>query len=400
MDWTRLPLSRSSVDRHAERRTDPDLIAEAWRRSGTQVVVVAGGMLAVRVVDEEMPGAGPFGGAAVDHAGGAPAALELLSPVDLTDVAVRLAGLDPSGGVGPGDDTSPDLAAPDLATSDLAEPDLAASDVATPDMATPDLVASDLATPDVAAALEGLPAVADGTALLAFLGADEVDLLALVLPDAESLPGEHLWRSLRDVGYVLDDREVGLASTAVALAAWHRRHPRCPLCGAATVPAAAGWTRTCVADGSEHYPRTDPAVIMAVVDDEDRLLLAHSPQWPARRFSTLAGFVEPGESAEAAVAREVGEEVGVAIGEVAYRGSQSWPFPGSLMLAYRARAASTEITVDEVEIAEAHWFSRPQLLAAVTAGEVLLPTRTSIARALIEEWFGGPIESEAWGTTG
>ena len=362
MDWNRLPLSRSSVDRHAERRTETGLIGQAWQQPGTQVVVVAGGMLAVRVPDEQAPGGGPHGASSVDHvrAGGAPASLELFDPADLTGTAVALAGLDLT------------------------------------DATTTPAVSAAGEVPGTATA----SGIADGTALVAFLGADDVDVLALVLPEADALPGEHEWRSLRDVGYLLDDREVGLASTAVSLAAWHRRHPRCPLCGAATASTAAGWTRTCTADGSDHYPRTDPAVIMAVVDDEDRILLAHSPHWPARRFSTLAGFVEPGESAEAAVAREVGEEVGVAIGEVAYRGSQSWPFPGSLMLAYRARAASTEITVDEVEIAQAQWFTRAELLAAVSAGEVLLPTRTSIARALIEEWFGGPIDSEGWGALG
>ena len=110
--------------------------------------------------------------------------------------------------------------------------------------------------------------------------------------------------------------------------------------------AQAGWTRVCTNEGSEHYPRTDPAVIMAVVDDDDRLLLGHGALWPAGRMSTLAGFVEPGESLEAAVRREVDEEVGITIGEVLYRGSQPWPFPASIMLGFRAHATTTEIHVD------------------------------------------------------
>ncbi len=330
MDWTRLPLSRASVDRDAARRTDPDLLPDAWRREGTQVLVVANGLLAVRP--------GPDGDAAPEAV-----ALDLLAPRDLDAMA----------------DLPPELGG-------------------APAGVTP----------------------APGTTLVAYLGRDGVDVLALVLPDPSAVPGDRTWSSLREVGYRLDDRDAGLASTAVALAAWHARHPRCPLCGAPTAPTLAGWTRTCVEDGSDHYPRTDPAVIMAVVDDDDRLLLAHATHWPERRFSTLAGFVEPGESAEAAVAREVAEEVGIPVGRVEYRGSQAWPFPGSLMLAYRARALATALTVDGTEIAAAQWFSRDDLTRAVADGTVLLPTRTSIARALVEEWFGGPIEVDGWSSRG
>jgi len=332
VDWTRLPLSRSSVPRAAELRTDPALIADAWQRADTQVVLVAGGLLAV---EAEVSGS---------------VTLDLVAASAL-DGPLAILGVRHADG-------------------------------------------------PVVTTAGATAAVAPDGALVAFLGNDGADVLAVIVPDASSVPGERTWRSLREVGYRLDDRQAGLASTAVALAAWHERHPRCPLCGAPTTPTLAGWTRTCVEDGSEHYPRTDPAVIMAVVDDDDRLLLAHSAQWPDRRFSTLAGFVEPGESAEAAVAREVAEEVGVSIGDVLYRGSQSWPFPGSLMLAYRARATSTVIDVDGEEIAEARWFSREDLASVVGAGEVVLPSQTSIARALIEEWYGGPIESESWGSRG
>ena len=199
---------------------------------------------------------------------------------------------------------------------------------------------------------------------------------------------------LRDVGDRLGDRDTGLATTAVALAAWHERNPRCPRCGEATEVVEAGWVRRCLVDHSLHYPRTDAAVIMAVVDAADRLLLGHAAHWPARRYSTLAGYVEPGESLESAVRREVAEETGIVVGEVRYVGSQPWPFPCSLMTAFGAQVAEgagTDVVVDGVELTAARFFGREELGAAVAAGEVHLPTRTSIARALIEDWFGGPL---------
>lgn len=202
------------------------------------------------------------------------------------------------------------------------------------------------------------------------------------------------FRHLRDVGDRLSDRDTGLATTAVALAAWHERNPRCPRCGEATEVVEVGWVRRCVVDHSLHYPRTDAAVIMAVVDGADRLLLGHAAHWPERRYSTLAGYVEPGESLEAAVRREVAEETGVVVGEVRYQGSQPWPFPCSLMTAFRAQVADgapTDVVVDGVELTAARFFTRTELGEAVTAGEVHLPMRSSIARALIEDWYGAPL---------
>ncbi|PFG40735.1 NAD+ diphosphatase [Georgenia soli] len=202
------------------------------------------------------------------------------------------------------------------------------------------------------------------------------------------------FRHLRDIGDALPDRDAGLATTAVAVSAWHVRHPRCPRCGEPTEVIDAGWVRRCTADGSLHYPRTDPAVIMAITDKHDRILLGHAAHWPARRFSTLAGYVEPGESIEAAVAREVMEEAGLEVGSVEFVASQPWPFPASLMLGFRGRLADSSdgrVRVDGVEITEARFFTRGELASAARTGEVLLPMRSSIARALIEEWFGGPL---------
>jgi NAD+ diphosphatase len=202
--------------------------------------------------------------------------------------------------------------------------------------------------------------------------------------------------SLREVGTLLGDRDAGLLTQAVALANWHDTHTHCPLDGTATVPDPSGHFTTCPVDGSEHFPRTDPAVIMLVTDPEDRCLLARNAAWPGRRVSILAGFVEPGESAEQAVIREVAEETGITVTNVRYLGSQPWPMPRSLMLGFRADApAGQTIAVDDEELAEAQWFSRGDLLAAVQARELALPPPVSIARRIIEAWFGGPLPS-AW----
>ena len=198
--------------------------------------------------------------------------------------------------------------------------------------------------------------------------------------------------ALRQVGPLLGDRDAGLLTHAVALANWHARHTHCPRCGALTVPAPAGHMRRCPVDGSEHFPRIDPAVIMLVTDDEDRCLLARNRLWPPRRVSILAGFVEAGESAEQAVAREVGEETGIAVSGIRYVGSQAWPMPQSLMLGFRADAGhGQQITVDDDEIAEARFLSRAELAAEVAAGALLLPPPVSIAHQIIQAWYGAPL---------
>jgi NAD+ diphosphatase len=188
---------------------------------------------------------------------------------------------------------------------------------------------------------------------------------------------------LGEVGALLDDRDAGLLTHAVALANWHATHTHCPRCGAPTEPVLGGSVRRCAADGSEHFPRTDPAVIMVVHDGGDRCVLGRQPSWPPGRFSTLAGFVEPGEAAELAVVREVAEEVGLAVTDVAFRASQPWPFPSSLMLGFWARATDDTITLDGSELAEARWLTRDEIRREA----VLLPPPVSIAWRLITDWL-------------
>jgi NAD+ diphosphatase len=210
------------------------------------------------------------------------------------------------------------------------------------------------------------------------------------------------WLTLRDLGLGLDDLEAGLLTTAIALEQWHQRHTHCPRCGALTVESNAGWTRTCPVDGSDHFPRTDPAVIMLVHDGE-RALLGRGVEWAPGRYSTLAGFVEPGESIEAAVAREVFEEVGVRVRDIRYVASQPWPFPSSLMLGFGARLdGAAELRIDPTEIAEAGWFTRDEVRHAaehVDAREEAdssvrlraISPKLSISRYLIDRWLDGTL---------
>jgi NAD+ diphosphatase len=209
------------------------------------------------------------------------------------------------------------------------------------------------------------------------------------------------WRTLREFGGRADDLEGALVVSAVALEQWHQRHTHCPLCGEPTHEAKSGWTRLCIADGSEHFPRTDPAVIMLIHDGGDRALLGRGHDWGQGRFSTLAGFVEPGESLEAAVAREVFEEVGVDVTDIRYIASQPWPFPASLMVGFFGRLdGDSSLTLDPVEMADAAWFTRDEVAQArqwtdtrtdPAAGARLrgISPRLSISRYLIDLWLDG-----------
>jgi NAD+ diphosphatase len=224
---------------------------------------------------------------------------------------------------------------------------------------------------------------------LVLLGVDGDGRAIFAADPGDALAGER--RGLRDLAPVMSQADGGMIAHAVALLNWHRRHRFCSNCGARTESREAGHIRHCPACGVDHHPRTDPVVIMLVCDG-DRAVLGRQAQWPTGRYSALAGFVEPGESLEEAVAREVREECGVRVADVRYRSSQPWPFPTSLMLGFHARWTAGEPAVGDGELEDVGWFTRDQ----IACGEVLLPPPQAIARRLIEEWLGG----EAPGTPG
>ncbi|MER7458518.1 NAD(+) diphosphatase [Micromonospora sp. NPDC126480] len=305
------PLARSTLDRSAHRRGDPDWLGRAWGRA--RVLVLDSGN----------------DGRALVRADAEPPALVLVGPGDVPDEAVARA---------------------------------------------------------------------------MFLGVEPDDVPVFVV-DAPlpALAGTHAVH-LREVGHLLADRDAGIFTTGLALLNWHRTHAYSPLSGQTTTMDEAGWSRIAPA-GERMWPRTDPAMIVLVHDGvgglDGRCLLGNNATWPRvpgeRRFSCLAGYVEPGESAEAAVLREVREEVDVAVTDIAYVGSQAWPFPGSLMLGFHATADPRQpLRVDPAEIAYARWFSRAEVGAAlagrivdVDGDRLVLPPPSSIALFLIRRWLDG-----------
>lgn len=193
----------------------------------------------------------------------------------------------------------------------------------------------------------------------------------------------------REVAYQLTDNERDIAATATAVINWHRSEPHCSRCGAETRVINGGYARHCATCDIELFPRTDPAVIVAILDPDDRLLLGHQSNWQSNRLSVFAGFVEVGESLEQAVHREMSEEVDVRLSEVNYFGSQPWPMPRSLMLGFWARAESSEISIDGDEIGYAAWFTRDELTQQLAAGTISLPNQSSIAHRLVKAWRDG-----------
>jgi NAD+ diphosphatase len=295
LDPASLALSRSVLDRAADRRRDDEWLEKAWAAPDTQVAVVAGDRLAV-TADRK--------------------ALAFVPSADAPPGERIFLGVDRVAGAGQ---------------------------------------------------------TAEGRAVFAVMASVDGDGFA----------------SLREIGAVVDDRDAGIAVNSIGLANWHAVHQYCARCGAPTDIVDAGHVRRCPECGATHFPRSDPAIIVLVTDEEDRALLGRGEGWPPGRYSTLAGFVEPGESLEAAVRREVLEESGVIVGpDVRYAGSQPWPMPSSLMLGFYARAISTQIEVDADEIVDARWFGRSDLLAAIEAGDVAIPGSISISRRLIEGWYG------------
>ncbi len=246
------------------------------------------------------------------------------------------------------------------------------------------------------------PGEVPDTDLLIYLGRsldDDSPYVAAVVDDAGAAQfgNSAVWGNLRTLGATLSDLEAGLFTEALGMAHWHASHRFAPRSGKPTRPALGGWVRRAEGDDHDLFPRTDAAIIVGVTDAEDRILLGSNALWDRNRYSLLAGFVEPGESLEGAVVREVFEEAGVRVTNPVYLGSQPWPFPASLMLGFRATVdpAFAVAKPDGEEIVDLRWFSRDELAAAL--GEIALPGGTSIARAILEDWFGGPInDSQEW----
>ena len=211
-----------------------------------------------------------------------------------------------------------------------------------------------------------------------------VEVATDVDPPADALPPGARFEELRPLSPLLDADEAGLLAYARALSWWRAKHRFCSVCGSVALPRRAGHTIRCTSESclAEVFPRIDPAIIV-LVHDGDRALLGRQASWPPGRYSTIAGFVEPGESLEDAVAREVAEETGVRVTSAQYHSSQPWPFPSSLMLGFMAEAAPGEIACADAELEDARWFTRGQ----IARGEPMLPPRTSISWRLIEHWF-------------
>ena len=233
-----------------------------------------------------------------------------------------------------------------------------------------------------------------------FLGLDQLDQepyfawsASSVEPEGEKAPEGYL--TLREIGGLISEFDMEIGLHTVALANWHKSHTHCARCGAPTSVAQGGAIRLCDKDKSEHYPRTDCAVIVLVRDQDDRILLGHQPIWPEGRFSCFAGFLEPGETFEQCVQREVLEESGVAVRDVDYLGSQPWPFPASIMISFDAVTDFPEMAhPDGHEITEVKWFSRAEIKAQSDAGTLLLPPTMSVARKMIDRWFAQGTEGQ------
>lgn len=222
-----------------------------------------------------------------------------------------------------------------------------------------------------------------------FLGLREGVPLFAPLPEVGI--GQRAWSVFRLMA-LMGPEDLALWGTARSLIEWHNRHLFCANCGARTRPFRAGWGRRCEGCGAEHFPRVDPVVIM-LAEHDGKVLVGRQPQYPAGRFSALAGFVEPGESIEEAVAREIREEAGVEVTDVRYVASQPWPFPGSLMIACMAKARAAELTLDENELEAAMWVDREGVRAALDGAAdapFLAPPPFAIANTLLRRWLEGP----------
>lgn len=263
------------------------------------------------------------------------------------------------------------------------------------DPSTKVLVIAGTRVQPVDGAIVWIPAPQAPEGIRVLLGERDGAVWFAVITDGAAV--DETWVPLRFLVPAITAESAGLLVHAIGIAEWLWATRHCTRCGGAYEPLHLGHVLRCTDCGREEFPRTDPAVIMVVTDGDapdDRCLLGRHPSWPPGRYSTLAGFVEPGESIEQAVRREVLEESGIRVGEVTYFGSQPWPLPRSLMIGCLARATSADISVDGEEIEDARWFSREQMKAEAEAGTLVLPGGISISRSLIEHWYGGPLPGQ------
>jgi NAD+ diphosphatase len=240
--------------------------------------------------------------------------------------------------------------------------------------------------PGVAAAVTPMPPGKGGAPIL--LGVDSAGAVFAVDVAGDSFePGPGLqFQSLREFLPTGSSQEVGLVVHGASLVSWHRRHSHCANCGAATASASGGHVRECGACATLHYPRIDPVVIMLVIDG-DRVLLGRGVGWDSGLYSALAGFVEPGETLEHAVVREVAEETGLSVTDIVYQASQSWPFPSSLMIGFEATLLDGELQPGDLELEDARWLTRAEIMSSAEGrGPIQLPSPSTIARHLLENW--------------
>jgi NAD+ diphosphatase len=235
---------------------------------------------------------------------------------------------------------------------------------------------------DAAQALPAIPPVPVGDGIAAVVTESRSSPLAI--PDA-------VWVPARAALPALPPATQPAALRAVAVANWRHQSRFCPACGGPVEPDPAREGYLCVREDRAVFPRTDPCIITAILDQDERLLLSHAANHPDGLYTLVAGFVEAGEALEAAVRREALEEVGIEVSELRFIRSQPWPFPGSLMASFAALATSTEIRVDGVEITDAVWFTRPALTRALASGQVTLPLDYSVARQTVESWRAGAL---------
>lgn len=343
-----LPLAQGDIDYQTERRGDPNLIKTVLAQDGTTVVFVRDGLLAV-----------PDGQAA---------------RVDYETAKIRLAGV-------PGEYVLREL-------GDSLD-----------DCEQTGVIAMFLGSYDVSSSHPQAVVALDVSGLAKRCEKDNGNNTG----EAADVPSSIVlsralerfdWVSLLGFAPHASAREAGQATTATALSMWHHSQRHCPRCGSAVRPAMSGWAQQCVNESCEAhssllFPRIEPAVITSIVDGQGRLLLQHNKAWKdPSLYSVCAGFVEAGENLEHAIKREAGEETGLQLGEVKYLGSQPWPFPASLMVAFKARALSTDIKVDGRETLEASFFTRDEFTDALTMGRISQPGKATIARYMIEEWYG------------